>query len=144
VRWQENKLPIGGHRSDAGANPASPSMNKIHPRDYGFVPVEPDPDFSEEKNRAVIKWVIEETDRIKAKKMREFDDKLKVRTDAVSRFIERIKMGKGDSEVKTYFGKKTLDYLSGRDERQEDNLTVIDSQGQVIRRPGDKYGPKKS
>lgn len=118
---------------------------KLHRKDWKFVPAEPDPDFNEEQARMVIKWTIDETDRLQAQKQKEFDNGLKERTDAVARFIERVKQGAGESDVKSYFGQKLLEHLSGKEARAMDDLTVVDQYGRVVRRKGDMYayGKKK-
>jgi hypothetical protein len=85
----------------------------ISPLDFRLVPSDPDPNFSEEHNRRVIEESIKETDRIQKAKRREYDEKVDERIDAVSRFLQRVKMGVGSSDVKSYFGKKMLEYLQG-------------------------------
>lgn len=85
----------------------------ISPLDYHLVPSDPDPDFSEEHNRQVIEDSIKETDRIQKAKRKEYDEKVDERIDAVSKFLQRAKMGVGESDVKSYFGKKMLEYLQG-------------------------------
>jgi hypothetical protein len=117
-----------------GANPTTRSM-KISVDDYKFVPVDPSPDFSEERNKRIIKEVIEETDKIAEKKRREFKAGIDERIEAVTRFLEKAKQGATNSDVKGYFGKKMLSYLSGKDARQLDQLTVIDRQGNTIHGP---------
>ena len=102
------------------------------------MPVDPDPGFSEEHNRQTVGWVIKETDRIARKNQREHQEAVGERIDAVARFIQRVKQGGGESDVKTYFGKKMLEYLSGRDKRALDDLTVVDPYGRIIRQKGGK------
>ncbi len=91
---------------------------KISPVDYRLVPADPDPDFNPEHNRRVIEESIAETDRIQRKKRKEYDEQLGERVDAVARFIQRVKMGVGSSDVKSYFDKKMLEYLQGNQTRK--------------------------
>jgi len=101
-------------RVKASSTLATCTMNgKISPVDWRLVPADPDSDFSEEHNRRVIEESIVETDRIQKKKRADYDEKVGERIDAVARFIERVKMGVGSSDVKSYFGKRMLEYLQG-------------------------------
>lgn len=88
-------------------------MDKISPMDYHLVPSDPQEGFSEEHNRQVIEDSIKETERIQKAKRREFDEGVGERVDAAARFIARVKMGVGSSDVKSYFGKKMLEHLQG-------------------------------
>ena len=87
--------------------------HSISPVDFRLVPAEPDPNFDPEHNRRVIEDSIKETDKIQKAKRKEYDEQLGERVDAVARFIQRVKMGVGSSDVKSYFGKKMLEYLQG-------------------------------
>lgn len=110
---------------------------KIHKRDYKFVPKDPDIGFDAARNKRIIDEVIEETDKVRARKMREHNTKLKERTDAVAQYLHNIAQG-GNSSILKYFGRKHLAYLRGQEIMQEiqKNLTIV-KDGKIIKRAGD-------
>ena len=85
----------------------------IKPTDFQLVLANPEPGFSAEHNHRVIEDSIKETDLIQKRKRKDYDEQVGERVDAVARFIQRVKMGVGSSDVKSYFGKKMLEYLQG-------------------------------
>jgi hypothetical protein len=87
----------------------------ISKADYKFVPVNPDPDFDPEHNRQVIEYTIKRSEQLQRKKQREFNEKLKERTEAMSTYIESVNIGNTNSDVKRYFGQEQLAYLRGYD-----------------------------
>lgn len=87
----------------------------VHHKDWKFVPAEPDANFSEERNKSIIQEVIDETDLIAAQKRRAFGKTLEERAWAIATFIQQAKQGKGESDIKAYFGDKNLAFLSGKD-----------------------------
>ena len=98
---------------DSGTLAKCYNLGMISPLDYKFVKSDPDEGFSESHNRQVIEDSIKETDKIQKKKRKEYDETVDERIDAVARFLQRAKMGVGESDVKSYFGKKMLEYLKG-------------------------------
>lgn len=113
------------------------SAMKIHKKDYKFVQKEPDKGFDADRNRRIVDEVIEETDRIQARKRRETSQRLEERTDAVSQYLYSISQGGHESNVMKYFGRKELMRLRGQEimnEIQKD-LTVV-KDGKVIKRAG--------
>lgn len=101
-------------------------LDKISIPDYKFVPSDPDPDFDVERNMSVIDEVIENTERMRNKKRKEFEDKLRERTGAVAMYLKNVQSGDGESNVEKYFGKKHLAYLRGVEvlERLKEQLSV--------------------
>lgn len=112
--------------------------NKVNPNDWKFVAPDPDPDFSAEHNNEVIERTIKEAERMARAKKREFQEGLAERTEALSKYLKSVEAGGKESDVTRYFGKKYKGYLAGKYaiERIKDGLTSLDSQGRVIRTPG--------
>lgn len=86
-------------------------MNDIAKVDWDMVPVEPDEDFDAEENQKTIQSIIRDTNKLRAKKKREWRDKARERTSAVARYVK----SDTDKNPKKYFGKKFLTYLRGRE-----------------------------
>lgn len=110
---------------------------KIHPKDEKYVPVDADPDFDPEHNRRVIQSVIDDNERIARRKRRENEQGIRERANAVARYLKSLDMGKGESNLVKYFGKRELARLRGEDvlSRLKDGLTVYDRNGKILRRP---------
>lgn len=110
---------------------------KVDRKDWKFVPKNPDIGFSAEHNKRIIDEVIEETDKVRKRKLREHDEKLKERTDAVAQYLHNIAQGSNSSILK-YFGRKHLAYLRGKEIMQEiqKNLTIV-KDGKIIKKAGD-------
>ena len=87
---------------------------KIDKVDLKFVKVDPDENFSPEHNRAVIKKTIEWTEKMAAKKDREYQDSLRERTSAFAQYANDFEKGRTDTKVEKYFGKQYLTYLRGQ------------------------------
>jgi vacuolar-type H+-ATPase subunit I/STV1 len=88
-------------------------LDKVNPADYRMVPVDADPDFDPKRNQEVIDYTIKKSEELQRKKQREFGDKVKERTEAMSTYFEALKMGNTTSDYKKYFGKDYLSYLKG-------------------------------
>jgi hypothetical protein len=88
-------------------------LDKVNPADYHMVPVDADPDFDPKHNQEVIDYTIKKSEELQRKKQREFGDKVKERTEAMSTYFESLKMGNTTSDYKKYFGKDYLAYLKG-------------------------------
>jgi hypothetical protein len=87
---------------------------KIDRKDYKYVPKHADADFDADRNRRIIDEVIEETEKIQAKKRRETSEKLEERTDAVAQYLYNISQGGRTSNVMKYFGRQELLRLKGK------------------------------
>lgn len=111
---------------------------KVHKKDYKYVPKDVASGFDAERNKRIIDEVIEETDRVRARKKREFTEQLKERTDAVATYLHSIEQGGSTSNILRYFGRKHLSYLRGKQilEKIQAGLTVVKN-GKVIKRAGE-------
>ncbi len=110
---------------------------RIHPKDYGYVPADPDPDFDPEHNARVIRKTIKATEANMRRKAREHDEAYGERASAAAMYIKNLQQGSGASKVDKYFGKH-LAYLKGKEaiSRIQDELRVIGKDGRVIRQKG--------
>ena len=88
---------------------------KIDKRDYKFVNVDPDADFDPKHNQDVIDFTIKRSEELWRKKQRDFGDKIKERAEAVSTYVEALKMGNTNSDVKKFFGEEQLAYFKGHE-----------------------------
>lgn len=87
--------------------------DKIAPVDYGFVPVDPDPDFDPEHNRKVMEETIANNEKLRARRNREYANKVGERTSAVSQYFSDLNSGRTDANVDQYFGPTELARLRG-------------------------------
>ena len=85
----------------------------IQPRDLPQVTPDGDPDFSLEHNKRVVDETLANNERIYREKHREWEEGMKERAWATSKFIENAKNG-GDQNVEKYFGKNYLTRLKGQ------------------------------
>ena|SRR3990167_6347129 len=85
----------------------------IKPRDLSRVTPDGDPDFNLEHNKRVVEETLANNERMAREKKREWEEGMKERAWATSRFIENAKLG-GDQNVEKYFGKNYLDRLRGQ------------------------------
>jgi len=90
---------------------------KINQIDWGKVPVDPDPNFSAERNQRIIKETIEENERLRKRRQREFGSKVKEKSNAIARYMKDLVNSKTSSNVEKYFGKKELARLRGEEIR---------------------------
>lgn len=88
---------------------------KISKQDWGFVPVDPDPNFDPEHNKKVIEETIRENALISARIKRENDENVKERASAVAQYLEDINKGRTGSEVVDYFGRHEIARLRGEE-----------------------------
>ena len=111
---------------------------KISKRDYKYVPKDAEKGFSAEKNQRIINEVIEETDKIRLKKRKEYSKALEERTDAVSEYLHNLSQGGRTSDISKYFGRKYMAHLRGQEilAKIQKDLEVVKN-GQVIKRRGD-------
>jgi hypothetical protein len=91
--------------------------NKIEPIDYKFVPVEPDPNFSAEKNKKVIEESIAKFKQMTKRKKKEWEEGARERTSAVARYIKALDNGDTEKNVLEYFGRKEIARLRGEEIR---------------------------
>lgn len=82
--------------------------------DWGYVPVDPDPDFDPERNQRIIDETIKESRARRRKLQAEYDEKLRERTSAVAQYLKGIEKGK-TSNVEKYFGRSYLAKLRGQE-----------------------------
>ena len=85
----------------------------ISPKDYKFVNVNPDPDFDPKHNQEVIDFTIKRSEELWRKKQREFGDAIKERSEAISTYVEALKMGNTNSDVNKFFGEQQIAYFKG-------------------------------
>ena len=85
---------------------------KIDKRDYKFVPMTPDADFSPERNKQVIEGSIKKYEAMRLKKQKQFMEGIGERSEAVASFLHHVKQGR-HNDVDSYFGKSTLTKLRG-------------------------------
>lgn len=88
--------------------------DKIEKVDLPFVNVDPDPGFDPEHNRKVIQKTIEWTDKMAAKKVRDYQDSLHERTSAFAQYVDSFNKGNTNTNIEKYFGKQYLTYLRGQ------------------------------
>lgn len=86
--------------------------NKIAEEDIQYFNEKPSSGFSPEKNQATIDRTIAKYKAYYAKRQKEYDEGIKVRTDALASYLKHLNY-KG-TPVEKYFGKKTLAELQGR------------------------------
>ena len=91
---------------------------KIMPEDWGFVPVDPSPNFSAEHNRRVVDEVIRDGEATKRKKDKEYMDQLGERSAATAQYLKSLQKG-STSNAEKYFGRKYLAHLTGRQKLEQ-------------------------
>ena len=113
--------------------------DKISQKDWKYVGVEPDANFSPEHNLEVIERTIREAEAMRRTKKREFKEGLAERSEALAKYLSSIEQGGKATGVSEYFGRKYKGYLAGKYaiERLKDGLTSLGENGQIIRRPGE-------
>jgi len=98
-------------------------IGDINPMDRRFWPKDPEPGFSPERNKKVIADSIKKYEKMRAKKLKEFDRGLAERADAVASFLTRhgrfsMTPSKGPlfaNTLERYFGKRYLAKLRGQE-----------------------------
>jgi len=89
-------------------------LRKIDKADYKFVPANPDPDFSPEHNAQVIENSIKKYEAMRRKKLKEHNDTLVERAEAIGSYFKSLNMGGKESDINKYFGNKQMAYLKGQ------------------------------
>lgn len=89
--------------------------NDLLPEDWGFIQVKPDPDFSPEHNKHVIRNAIKKTQERMKKGRDEWVDKTRERVHAVASYL--MHANHKDTPIDKYFTKQYLAYLRGDDVR---------------------------
>jgi len=85
----------------------------LDPKDYRFINPKPDPDFSPERNRAIVEQTIKETDKFLSEIGKIRDDKGKQLLDILSHYaVNTIGRGRTQS-IKQYLGKKQYEAIIG-------------------------------
>ena len=113
--------------------------DKVKERDWKYVGVEPDANFSPEHNREVIERTIKAAEAQRRAQKRKFKEGLDERAEALAKYLSSVEQGGKETDVTKYFGKKYKGYLAGKFaiERIKDQLTSLRADGKVIRRPGE-------
>lgn len=116
---------------------------KIEPIDYKHVGVDPDPNFDAEHNRRVIKETIEENERLRARRQREYGSKIRDKSEAVARYVTDLADGKTNSNVEKYFGRKELLRMRGEEIRDIIKAKISDGTKQKAWSKAKKVSPPK-
>ena len=90
-------------------------IGDFNPLDRKFWSKTPEPGFSVERNRMIIDNTIKKYERTRAKKMAEFTDKLRERTNAAAYYLSSRHGAQRSRSVEDYFGKTYLAHLRGQD-----------------------------
>jgi len=77
-----------------------------------------DPNFSPERNKAIIDETIRANEQNVLRKRKEYDEAISERAEAVASYLNHLKNGKS-STVEKYFGRRMLAQLRGDDIRQK-------------------------
>ena len=105
-------------------------MGIIKREDWKYVPKDPEPNFSPERNKRIIKETIEDSDRKRKEARKNWTKDMRERTDAIAQYLTSDHGATVNKRVERYFGKKQLTRLRG-----EDILTMLKgdvSQGNQI------------
>lgn len=100
--------------------------SKIAKVDWGYVPVDPDPDFDFERNQRIIKESIEKNERFRLRRNREYGSKLRERSGAIAQYLHDLDRGKTSSTVEQYFGRQELARLRGEEISQTIQAKISD------------------
>ena len=88
---------------------------KIQREDYKFVPANAEIGFSPQRNQSIVEDCIRQTDIMRRKKVKAFQEGLAERSDAIATYMVSPKVGKPADK---YFGRKAMAYLRGDTIRQ--------------------------
>jgi hypothetical protein len=86
-------------------------MTKISKKDWKYMKPDAEPGFNPNWNKHVINNAIAETDKLIAKKKKEFSEGLRERSDALATYFTSPKFMSKPADK--YFGKKMTAYLRG-------------------------------
>mgnify|MGYP001601905753 FL=1 len=89
--------------------------DRIDPQDWRFVPADPDPDFDADHNRQVIDRTIKKSEAYRRKKMRQFNEGVGQRSEAIATYLQSVKAGGKTSDVDKFFGRRELARLRGQE-----------------------------
>lgn len=87
--------------------------------DQKFWPKNPDPDFNPARNKLIIEGTIRKYEATRKRKMEEFSDQVKERTDAVASWLTSRKGAESSKSLDQYFGSRHLAYLRGKEKVDE-------------------------
>lgn len=85
----------------------------LDPKDYRFINPNPDPDFSPERNMAVVKQVQDETDKFLASYNKVLNQDGLNRRDVLSHFAKKVFSEHKSYDLKEYLGKQQYEALVG-------------------------------
>ena len=101
----------------------------LDPKDYRFINLNPDPDFSPERNKSIVEETIRETDKFLSDLNKIKDDKGKQLLDVLSHYAVYT-IGKGNTQsLKKYLGKEQYEALIG--EKILSKIRVMDNINKV-------------
>lgn len=78
-----------------------------------------DPGFSPEKNKYIINKTIKQHEANLKRKVKEYDEELGERADAVAQYLTHLSHSHNSTTVEKYFGKKNLAALQARKIQQK-------------------------
>jgi len=84
----------------------------LDPVDYRFINPNPDPDFSPERNKAIINETVKDTEKFFKTQVEAIDESLGNRIDILSTY-GRYVFNKGYKDIKHYLGEKQYNALIG-------------------------------
>ena len=91
----------------------SPEVQELQKRDIAlFFKEDGDEGFNPERNKAIIKETIRKNQENRKRILREEEDNIRERADAVATYL-KSKVAEGSTPVEKYFGKRYLAYLRG-------------------------------
>lgn len=90
-------------------------LPKLDQPDWGYAPLDPDPDFDAKHNQRVIDEVMRKNELLFKKKKRAQTQGIKERSSAIASYVLSIEKDKSNTSPESYFGKKHLGYLRGRE-----------------------------
>ncbi len=93
----------------------------------------PDPNFSPDRNKAIIDMTIKKYEANRKKKLQELNDPYRERSDAVVSFLKTAEQKPG-YDINRFFGRKMLAYLRGDEIRQKlmAGMTILDKNGKKV------------
>jgi hypothetical protein len=101
------------------------SLSEIHPDNYRLMVEKPDKDFSPDKNRAVLKQVLAENDKMQA----ELNDKVKENAGQTAEILSHFAKYKldigGGKQLEQYLGKSWMSKIYG--EKLIEKIRMIDT-----------------
>lgn len=114
-------------------------IGQFDPLDKKFLPKTQEPGFSVAKNRWIINNTIKKYEKNRQKKMAEFTDKLKERTDAAATYLGGMMGAARSRSVESYFGKTYLAHLRGQDIQN----MLVRQQEMLIKSKEERHKQKK-